>query len=86
MEMLQAASSGMPQERAQLCEFLEQYITKQVDHMNHEEANVYPEIESALSDQEWLEINTELKNIDDPLFGRNIKKAYQALYQQVVNG
>ena len=84
MEMLQAAVSDMPQERAQLCEYLEEYITKQVEHMNHEEASVYPEIESALSDQEWREVNSELSDVEDPLFGGNIKKIYKALYQQVV--
>ena len=84
MEMLQAASSGLPQERSRLCGYLEQYITKQIEHMNHEEASVYPEIDSALSDQEWLDIDSELKDVEDPLFGKKIKKSYQALLQQVI--
>ncbi len=84
IEILQAALSDMPQERSQLCACLEEYIAKQVEHMNHEEVSVYPEIDSALSKQEWLEIKSELKDIEDPLFGAETKKIYKALYQQII--
>ena len=84
LEMLQNTLSGVPQERERLCSYLKEYITKQVEHMNREEAQVYPVINSTLTDKEWSEIKSDLENVDDPLFGENIKKSYQALLQKVV--
>lgn len=84
LAMLQAALADVPQERDELCAYLGKYIAVQKDHMNQEEASVYPLLESSLDDKDWQQIDSKLARIEDPLFGPKAEKAYQSLLQYVV--
>ena len=53
--------------------------------MNEEEVYVYPVINSTLDENDWNNIDSELAQIEDPLFGKNVEKAYQGLLQQIVS-
>lgn len=83
LEMLEGALSDIPQDRVELCENIRKYIDLQKEHMNREEANVYPIINSTLDDNDWKKMDSELVSIEDPIFGQKVEKSYQRLFQQI---
>lgn len=83
LEMLESILADVPQERKALCSSLNAYITVQKEHMNSEEANIYPLLNASLNEKDWDNINSELADVEDPLFGRQIANAYQKLYQHI---
>lgn len=84
LAMLRAALAGVPQERDELCSYLGKYIVTQKEHMNQEEAQVYPLLKSSLDQKDWQQIDDELAMIEDPLFGDKVEKSYQSLLQYIV--
>ncbi len=85
LEMLQGALADVPQDRDELCAYLKEYISIQKEHMNQEEASVYPILNSKLDEKDWKKIDTELAHVADPLFGENVKKSYQGLLKRIIN-
>ena len=85
IDMLQGALAGRPQLRDELCRYLEKYIAIQKEHMNEEEAHVYPILNSTLNENDWNNIDNKLAHVEDPLFGEKVKKSYQGLIQQIVD-
>ena len=84
-EMVQAALAGEPQKRQELYRYLKEYVDRQKNHMNKEESPVYSVIESTLSEHDWKNINSELSSVNDPMFGKDVKRSYQELLQKVIN-
>lgn len=60
------------------------YIDKNRNHLQKEEQKILPEIAESLKDEDWKEIEPSIVKQDDPLFGKNIKDKYQALYKQII--
>lgn len=83
LEILEGVLSEIPQDREVLCESLKKYIDVQKEHMNREEAKVYPVINNTLDEDDWERMNSELVNIEDPIFGKKIEKNYQRLFDQI---
>jgi|GEM_PF-265932 len=83
--MLQGALTDMPQRRDELCRHLEKYISIQKNHMNEEEAHIYPILDSTFNENDWNNIDNKLAHVEDPLFGEKVKKSYQGLIQQIVD-
>ena len=81
--ILESVLADVPQERKTLCSSLDSYISAQKEHMNNEEANIYPLLNSTLKDKDWQSIDSELADIEDPLFGRQIENSYQRLRQHI---
>lgn len=79
LEILESVLADVPQERSVLCDSLNTYILAQKEHMNIEEAKIYPQLSSALNDQDWKNIDSELMDVEDPLFGRQVEQSYQRL-------
>lgn len=84
IDMLEGTLADMPQSREELCSYLDKYISIQKEHMNEEEAHVYPILISKLDENDWEKIEIELAHVEDPLFGEKVEKSYQELFQQVV--
>ena len=74
----------MPQKREDLCAYLNNYISIQKEHLNEEEAHIFPILNSKLGDNDWKNIDTELAYVEDPLFGEKVEKSYRGLVQQIV--
>lgn len=85
LEMIEMVLSDMPQERDILCNNLKKYISVQKEHMNREEAEVYPIINATLGKHDWEKMNSELINIDDPIFGDKVENSYKRLFEQIFN-
>jgi hemerythrin-like domain-containing protein len=84
IEMLQNALADVPQKREDLSRYLEEYVAAQKNHMNREEALVYPAINLVLTDSDWGNVSSELESVKDPLFGPRVKKSYQDLLKKVI--
>ncbi len=85
LSMLEGVLADVPQKRENLCTSLRKYIFVQREHMNLEEAHVYPILISTLDENDWEKIDSELAHIQDPLFGEKVEKSYQGLYQQIMS-
>ena len=81
--ILECILADVPQERKVLCDSLAAYIAAQKEHMNNEEASIYPMLSSTLNEQDWNNIDSELTDVEDPLFGRQVAKSYQRLSKHI---
>ncbi|MEJ2115012.1 MAG: hemerythrin domain-containing protein [Gammaproteobacteria bacterium] len=84
IEMLQGILSDVPQKREELCADLNNYISILKEHLNEEEAHIFPIINSKLGENDWKNIDTELAYVEDPMFGEKVEKAYRGLVQHIV--
>ncbi len=85
LRMLEGALADVPQKREELCSCLKKYISIQKEHMQQEEAYVYPILNSILDESDWGKIDSELAHIEDPLFSRKAEKTYQGLLQRIID-
>ncbi|HPR08291.1 MAG TPA: hemerythrin domain-containing protein [Denitromonas sp.] len=52
-------------------------------HMQHEEADIFPAVERLLDAKDWLLIDSKIHFISDPIFGDAVAKRYTSLHQQI---
>lgn len=81
--MLQDACADFPRKREELCDYLQKYISTQKEHMNREEADVYPVLDEVLNEEDWKQINSELAHVEDPLFGKQVGRSFQGLLHKL---
>ena len=61
------------------------YIRRQRDHLNAEEAEIFPLINRTLTEEEWKYIEEHAPSSDDPLFGRQVETRYESLYRLITS-
>ena len=61
------------------------YIAMQKKHLNKENEFVYPLMETEFTEQDWREIEKEVKIQSDPLFNNRSKKEYDQLYRYILD-
>ncbi len=83
IEMLEGAIAGQPESREKLCNALREYLAIQTEHINTEETDVFPILRSTFDDAEWQQIDVKVRHVVDPLFGNELTKAYENLYQRI---
>jgi len=84
LRLLNATLMSVPQDRKLLCDCLKKYIATQRNHMNLEEGNVYPILNSSLMDHDWVKIRKIFNGKSDPMFGKQVEKSYIGLLSKVV--
>ena len=69
----------------QLMAKLESFIVLQQRHMDFEESEVFPELRTSLTEDDWrhLEQNWRYRTADDPLFGREVAERYRDLSNSI---
>lgn len=69
----------------QLSQKLERFITMQWEHLNYEEKEVLPLLKAKLTEDDWRSIEQSWQHArtDDPLFGKNVDKQYEALAERI---
>ena len=60
-----------------------EYVSVLRDHMNVEEAQVFPAATKALVPEDWSVIDEAMEKRDDPLFGKVVENEYGALYDYI---
>ncbi|MFQ5773048.1 MAG: hemerythrin domain-containing protein [Kiloniellaceae bacterium] len=61
------------------------YITFLQTHMRKEEDEVLPLAEAKLTAQDWRDIARAFARNDDPLFGENLQRGFEALYERILS-
>jgi hemerythrin-like domain-containing protein len=62
----------------------DRYIGFYWDHINTEEGKVFPLAMAKLRRDDWLAVNSESRQVDDPLFGARVRKEYRRLSRHLV--
>ena len=60
------------------------FLDLQQKHMQRENEHLYPFIEQHLSAEDWLEIESAIPKIDDPVFGEAVKHNYEKMYEEII--
>lgn len=61
-----------------------EYIAVSRSHMIKEECEVFPMATLVLTEQDWDELEAELHDTEDPLFGGPIEEGYRRLYETIM--
>lgn len=66
---------------------LAEFVERESEHLDFEEGDLFPKIESVASDEDWnaLAQNLPSPTDGDPLFGQKLSKEYRDLYQALAN-
>lgn len=75
---------GGGEPRRYIQSLVDDYITRQSDHMRREETVYFPLLEKSLSEDEWRAIHAELRKIEDPLFGDQVRQTYLERHANVM--
>ena len=67
------------QELAELCS------SSLRDHMNTEEAKVFPMINDKMTQASWNKISDSLKQVNDPIFDGSASDEYKLVFEQIVD-
>ena len=70
--------------RDEIVQRLRDYIAHYHAHIEKEETGLFALAKTALEDEDWQEINNEIGNTDDPLFGKIRDQEYQELYKLIL--
>ena len=87
MAMTLSALLAGPDNRSQsqlLVDLLRKYIDLSRSHMNIEEEKLFPSARQALTEEDWIQIDTGFTCQGDPLFGDVIRKQYQHIYDSII--
>lgn len=63
---------------------LRNYMKQQLQHLNTEEAQLFPLITDALSQTDWEQIAERTPEANDPLFGKHVSDNYKNLFEYIV--
>lgn len=66
--------------RQELQDKITAFIEAQTEHLNTEEANLFPLINNTLQDADWAEVEQGMQEHIDPLFGSHILDRYRSLH------
>ncbi len=61
------------------------YLSFSRSHMLMEEVLFFPAVRKTLTPEDWAELDETWEMVEDPLFGEEIQKKYERLYQEIVN-
>lgn len=67
--------------RQELQDQIAQFIALEKAHINTEEAGLFPLINSTLQADHWAQVESDMLEHTDPLFGAQVLDRYKALYQ-----
>lgn len=62
---------------------LSDYIEYQQNHLNAEEARLFPRLEQQLTEWDWGRLEQWMPSRSDPLFGSQTEQRYKALYARI---
>ncbi|GAA0411027.1 hemerythrin domain-containing protein [Cocleimonas flava] len=69
--------------REELVKKIQEYIDLEREHMNLEEAVVFPLINKTLEDKDWKLLEELIETESDPLFTDKIEESFKVLYQSI---
>lgn len=71
--------------RKNFCRKMQNFMLRQIEHLNTEENRLFPQIVETLSEDDWELIAEKIPEANDPLFGNHVRENYKNLLQYIVN-
>lgn len=68
----------------ELVDLLDQFVRLQLDHLDSEEGVLFPLIDDAASEEDWVKLDALLVEQTDPLFGEHKAAEYIDLYRDLI--
>lgn len=84
LELLRGVTVDVLQRRDELIETGRRYLSRQREHMNREESELFPQIANALRSEDWEWIDKQITAPEDPLFGRAVSDRFRERYAQIM--
>jgi len=81
-ELLESLPSDIAS-KEQLKQQLSEFLVGQRQHIYTEEIKVYPLVQSALTKEDWRQLQSMLPILDGPIFGRRTRDDYERLYREI---
>jgi len=81
-ELLESLPSSIAS-KEQLKQQLSEFLVGQRQHIYTEEIKVYPLVQSALTKEDWRQLQSMLPILDGPIFGRRTRDDYERLYREI---
>lgn len=69
---------------AEFADLLDSFVTQQTDHLNLEEGEIFPQLESVASTGDWERLALQLPKPQDPLFGEKQAYEFSDLYKELI--
>ena len=63
-----------------------EFIDQQRHHMAMEEERFFPKALESLSEEDWVEVDRQIVDRDDPLFGADVEARFRALRENILQG
>lgn len=79
LESLNSSISSTEELKQQLSKFL----VGQRQHIYIEEVEVYPLVQTVLTNKDWKRLHSMVPILDDPAFGRRTRNDYEHLYREI---
>ena len=67
--------------RDDLSERITNFIDIQINHLNLEEEKLFPLINKIMQESDWVKVEEQMIERDDPLFGSQLEDRYEDLHQ-----
>lgn len=83
VEDLQAIIDGAIMPRASVETDAAAYTRLMREHMQQEQAEIYPAVEQHLTPADWLIIDARIHFVDDPVFGERVEARYRNLHREI---
>jgi hemerythrin-like domain-containing protein len=84
LELLRGVMIDVLQRRDEILAAGRSYITRQREHMNKEEGELFPRMMTTLRSEDWQWIDELMAAQEDPLFGRVVSKQFRKRYDQIM--
>lgn len=84
-ELVQAVEYGDFVLRKEIVARGKEYVQTLFSHMRREEEELLRTAQKLVQSREHLDLGVEPSELDDPLFGEEVQKEYQSLYEHIVN-
>lgn len=82
--LFEAVAKGCIVPADELVECAHHYIILQGSHLEREDELIYPLMEKYLAEQDWQDIETQHRQVLDPMFNLPQKQVYESLCQYVL--
>lgn len=83
-EMMDNLCAGQVMERAELVSEIDKFVSAQREHMNIEEAKIFPEARAHLDKTNFDEIQTAYESNLDPVFGPKLEKYFERIREAIL--
>ncbi|MGH1373895.1 MAG: hemerythrin domain-containing protein [Cellvibrionaceae bacterium] len=82
--MFEAIANDTVVSREELSRLTRKFLQRQISHIDRENEMVYPLLSNCLTSDDWTILQGQIDQVQDPLFGDNLKKEYRALHDYVM--